>query len=135
MAVLSGKSGTLKLAGAVVTPISNWKLELTSDNKAYAANDTAGARKRVAGLKDSAGTLECKVSDTGHCPVERGEQVTAQFHVDGTANNYYEVPIIIDKISVDCDIQDGGIVAFVVAFSGDGAVTGHGILATSSGGV
>ena len=134
MAVLSGKNGTLTLAGAVVTPISNWKLALVSQNKAYAANDTGGAKCRVAGVADCSGSFECKVSDTGNCPVALGQQVTVQLHIDSTMNNYYEAPIIIDKIDVDCDIANGEIAAFAVSFSGNGAVTVYGILAPGSGG-
>ena len=37
---------------------------------------------------------------------------------DGT--DYYQVPIIIDRIQVDVDINDGQIVAFAVDFSGNG---------------
>jgi hypothetical protein len=134
MAVLSGKAGTLKLAGASVTPVSNWKLSLTSNNKAYAANDTGGCKSRVPGVQDSSGSFECKVSDSGHCPVAAGDQVTAQLHVDGSGANYYELPIIIDRIQVDVDINDGQIMAFAIDFSGCGAATAHGIVAQATGG-
>lgn len=132
MAVISGKAGTLKLAGNTVSPISNWKLTISSSNKAYAANDTGGSKARVAGVRDCSGSFECKVSTSGTCPVAPGEQPTAQFHIDGTGANYYQVPIIIDRVQVDVDINDGQIVAFAIDFSGNGALQAMGILAMPS---
>lgn len=129
MAAVSGKSGTLKLGAATVAPIAQWKLELTSRHKAYAANDTGGAVKRLAGVDDASGSFQCQVSDSGNCPVRRGQQATAQFHLDASGANYYEVPIIIDRIGVTCDITGGAILAFAVDFSGNGPVSAHGIAA------
>jgi hypothetical protein len=133
MAVLSGKAGTLKLAGGAVTPITNWKLMQSTAAKFYAANDTGGAYRRLRSVEDSSGTFECQVTQRGRCPVERGENVVAQFHVDSSGDNYYQVPVIIDAVEVECDIGTGRLVAFAVAFSGDGAVTAHGVLARRDG--
>ncbi len=130
MPVISGKAGTLLLGGNTVSPISNWKLTITSNNKAYAANDTGGCKARVAGVQDCSGSFECKVSDSGSCPVGPGDQSTAQLHVDATGADYYQVPIIIDRIRVDVDINDGQIVAFAIDFSGNGTLHAYGILAT-----
>ncbi|MGD0897984.1 MAG: hypothetical protein ABR915_09105 [Thermoguttaceae bacterium] len=129
MAVLSGKNGTLFLDATEVTPVVNWKLVTTSNNPDYAANDTGGWKKRAAGVRDASGSLEIKASDDGHCPVEEGDAPTLNLHLDGSGNNYYEVPAIIDKISVDVDISRGEIVAYVVDFSGNGAITRYGIAA------
>jgi hypothetical protein len=129
MAVLSGKNGTLFLGAAEVTPVVNWKLVTTSNNPDYAANDTGGWKKRAAGIRDASGSLEIKASDDRHCPVEEGDAPTLKLHLDGSGNNYYEVPAIIDKISVDVDINRGEIVAYVVDFSGNGAITRYGVVA------
>jgi hypothetical protein len=132
MPVISGKAGTLLLGGNTVSPISNWKLTITSNNKAYAANDTGGSKARVAGVSDCKGSFECKVADTGNCPVGAGEQSLAQLHVDATGADYYQVPIIIDRIQVDVDINDGQIVAFAIDFSGNGPLQAFGVLAIPS---
>jgi len=129
MAVLSGKAGTLKLGGGSVAPITHWKLTWASIAKFYAANDTGGAYRRVRGVEDSSGSFVHQVTQGGRCPVERGENVVAQFHVDGSGQNYYEASVIIDAIDVDCDIATGRLVAFAIQFSGDGPVSAHGILA------
>jgi hypothetical protein len=127
MAVLSGKNGTLFLGGSEITPVSNWKLVATSNNPDYAANDTGGWKKRVAGVRDASGSFEIKAADNQHCPVEEGDAPTLNLHLDNTGNNYYEVPAIIDKISVDVNISKGEIVAYVVDFSGNGPVVRYGV--------
>lgn len=129
MSVLSGKDGTLYLGTEEVTPVTNWRLEKTSANKPYAANDTGGAKKRVPGVRDSAGSFEIKAADSANVPVDEGDAVTLKLHVDGSGANYYEVPAVIDRLRVDVDINEGEIVAYVIDFSGNGAITAHGILA------
>jgi len=132
MAVLSGKDGTLYAGDAEVTPLSNWKLSITADNPHYVANDTGGCKKRVAGARDSSGSFAVKAEEEGKCPVAEGDPVTLKLHVDATGNNYYEVPAIIDKIDVEVDVGEGRMVAFAVAFSGDGPVNTHGVVAKAT---
>jgi hypothetical protein len=128
MAVLSGKNGTLYLGESEVTPVVNWKLATTSNNPDYAANDTGGWKQRVPGVRDAAGSLEIKASDDRNCPVEEGDMPTLALHVDQSGDNYYELPAIIDKISVNVDIQKGEIVAYLVDFSGNGPIVRHGVV-------
>ena len=128
MAILSGKNGTLKLADSVVTPITNWSLELLCEVGVYVANDTGGAKKRVRGPDDCTGTFLCQATENGRCPVAAGRQVTAELHVDDTTHNHYEIPILIRHIRVECDIATGQAVAYTVSFSGDGPVVRHGIV-------
>jgi hypothetical protein len=129
MAVLSGKTGTLKLAGKTITPITDWKMVWISEGRVYAANDTGGAVRRLPGLDDCSGTFDCRVSEGGHCPVARGDSVLAQFHVDGSGQNYYEVRIAIGSIALHCDIAKGGPLNFAMEFQGDGPVSAHGVVA------
>jgi len=133
MAVISGKSGTLLIDAAEVTPVSNWTLTTLSDNRAYAANDTAGWKRRAAGVRDCRGTFECKVTDSGSAPVEEGDSVSLKLQVDDTGSNYYTVPAIISKVEIECDIAGGEIVAWVIEFAGNGAVTRTGTVAKSGG--
>ena len=133
MSVISGKDGTLHLDGGEVTPVTNWRLEKISGNKDYAANDTGGSKKRVAGVKDCSGSFEIKATDTGNVPVDEGDTVTLDLHIDDTGNNYYEVPAIVDRVAVDVDINEGEIVAYAVDFSGNGTITPHGVVAKAAG--
>ncbi|MGA2619839.1 MAG: hypothetical protein ABSF26_19675 [Thermoguttaceae bacterium] len=127
MAVLSGKDGTLYLGTSEITPVSDWKLVATSNNPDYAANDTGGWKKRAAGVRDASGSFEIKATDTQQCPIEEGQTATLNLHLDASGDNYYEVPAIIDKISVEVDINKGQIIAYVLDFSGNGAVVRHGV--------
>jgi hypothetical protein len=129
MAILSGKDGTLYLGGDEVVPLSNWKLITTSSNPAYVANDTGGWKKRAVGVQDSAGSFEIKAAADQHCPLQEGDAAALKLHLDRTGDNYYDVPAIIDRIRVDVDINQGGLIAYVVEFSGNGAIMRHGIAA------
>ena len=129
MAVLSGKDGTLYIGAGEVQPVANWKLRIVSNHRAYTANDTSGWKKRAAGAKDSSGSFRISVTDSGNCPVAEGDSVTLKLHVDDSGSNYYEVAVIIDRIDVATDIHGGNVVAMEVAFSGNGTVTPHGVLA------
>ncbi|MBA7474158.1 hypothetical protein ES707_09506 [subsurface metagenome] len=125
MAILSGKNGTLFISTSEITPVSNWRLRITN----YAANDTGGWKKRAAGVRDSSGSFEVKVDDAGNCPVEEGDAITLKLHVDDNGSNYYQVPAVIDRVEVEVDINEGRIVAYVLEFSGNGAVAANGVLA------
>ena len=122
MAVLSGKNGTLYLNAAQVTPVSNWKLAVTSNNLDYVANDTGGWKRRLPGPCDSSGSFQVKADDGGHAPVAAGDQVTLDLHVDRTGSNYYTLAAIIAQIEVAVDISAGKLVVYAVEFSGDGPI-------------
>ena len=133
MSVISGKDGTLHIGDSEVTPMTNWTLEKTSSNKDYAANDTGGSKQRVAGVKDCSGSFEVKATDTGNVPLDEGDPVTLELHVDDSGNNYYQVPAIIDRIQVDVDINQGEIVAYAIDFSGNGPIAAYGVLNKTGG--
>ncbi len=128
MSVISGKDGTLKLGDGEVARVTHWRIEKTGRAKAYTANDTGGARRRVPGVKDCAGRFEIKASDSAGVPVEEGDAATLELHVDDSGANYYEVPAIIEAIRAEVDISEGTAVGHVVRFSGNGPIAAHGIL-------
>ncbi len=129
MSILSGKDGTLYLGENEVAAVTNWRLARVSLTKPYVANDTGGARRRLPGARDSSGSFAVQADDSGNAPVEEGDAVTLALHVDGSGDNYYEVPAVIDRVRVEVDISEGRIVGHLVDFSGDGPITAHGILA------
>jgi hypothetical protein len=128
MSFISGKDGTLRLGNNEVTQVTHWTIEKASRNKAYTANDTGAAKGRVPGAKDCSGRFEIKATDSGRLPVEEGDRVVLELHVDGSGENYYEVPAIVDVIRAEVDISEGKTVAHVVTFSGNGPIIAHGIL-------
>ncbi len=128
MPILSGKDGTVRSAGAEILQVVHWQIEKTAGNRAYTANDTGGARKRVPGAKDCAGRLEVKATDSGNVSVAEGDVVALELHADDSGDNYYELSAIVDSIRVEVDISEGKPVACAIAFSGNGPVAAHGIL-------
>ncbi|HUT11755.1 MAG TPA: hypothetical protein VMY42_14740 [Thermoguttaceae bacterium] len=135
MAYISGKTGTiLDTSGNPVNPISNWKLTKTSNNPAFATNDSGGSKTRVAGVKDCNGSFDLKLDSVLVVPFDEGDAVTLHLHVDDTGLNYYVVPVIIDSIAVDVDINDGAGITVPIAFSGTGAIVAYGVLISTGGG-
>ncbi len=130
MAILSGKAGTLQLDGERVAPIGHWKLQLVCQAKEYVANDTHGAKRRLAGADDAQGSFLCLALEDGHCPIRRGQRAVARLHVDASGANYYELPIQCERVEIECDIGRGRAVAFAVYFWGDGPTTAYGVLDT-----
>lgn len=132
MSDIAGILGTLYVDDVEKSPVTQWDLTIVSDNKSYAANDTAGWKKRVAGIKDSRGSFVIHVDSTGNAPVSEGDSITLKLHIDNSGNNYYTVPAMIDEIKTNCNINAGNIIALQITFSGNGALTKNGILAESA---
>lgn len=130
----SGKNGTVKYgSGTSLLEVTKWSFEPKTNVPKYASNATGGFKTGVAGVRDSSGKVEIKVpSDTG-LPLQDGDSVTLQLHVDATGSNYFSVPAIISGMPVDCDVDGGEIVGATYNFEGNGAWTGYGILAQGGG--
>jgi len=128
MAILSGKSGTLRIDGSDVLHVSRWRIEKRARNQAYSANDTGGAKKRVPGVRDCGGSVEIKATDAKPIPVSEGDLVDLELHADATGENYYEFSAIVDAVGTEVDISDGSPVAYGIDFSGNGPIIAHGIL-------
>ncbi len=124
MAVLSGKSGNVLIAGTGVLELRNWKWDRKNDNKAYASNSTAGTRKRVAGVKDSSGSFQMLDNPASNAPaLTEGTTATLQLKLDGTTVYCTTLPIIVDSIACAVDLDSGDLIAYDVNFSTNGAWT------------
>ena len=128
MTTISGKGGTLRIGGTNTLHVSRWRIEKRAQNRAYSANDTGGAKKRVPGVKDSAGSLEIKATDATPIPVSEGDLIALALHADASGQNYYELPAVVDAVRTEVDISDGSPVAYLIDFSGNGPIAAHGIL-------
>lgn len=128
MASLSGKNGTLRIGGSDVFHVSRWQIEKRAQNRAYSANDTGGARRRVAGVRDCGGSLEIKATDATPIPVSEGDLVDLALHADATGENCYGLSAVVDAVRTEVDISDGSPVAYAIEFSGNGPIAAHGIL-------
>jgi hypothetical protein len=128
MPVLSGKDGTLRLGNTEVLHVVFWQIEKTAAARAYTANDTGGARRRVSGVKDATGRLEVKATESGNVPVAEGDPIELELHADNSGENYYVLAAIVDSVRVEVHISEGTPVAYAIRFSADGPVTAHGVL-------
>jgi len=128
MTFVSGKDGTLFVNDLEVIPITNWTIECTSAGKSYTANDTGGFKRRVVGVKDSRGSFELKLCSGEDLPVCEGSSVTLELHTDDSGNNFYSLTAIVEKMSLEVDIDRGTVVTCVINFVGNGPITAHGML-------
>jgi len=117
MAVTSGKNGTLSTGGSEEAAVTDWQLNTSSANDAYAANDTGGWKKREAGVKDATGSFNMKDKPT----FNEGDKVALVLYT-GDQYIYTMASAIIDDIDVTTDMNDGTIVSWAINFSTDGAV-------------
>ena len=118
---ISGKNGKVTVASTDIGDVTKWSLDLESNNPAYASNSTSGVKKRVAGVKDSSGSIEYKLDSAAALPLAAGDTVTLKLYIN--ASKYYQGDVIIDKVGVVTDIDTGEIVAQTAQFSGNGAWT------------
>lgn len=124
--VLSGKNGRIKVGGTTYDHITGWSWSRETALHAYGSNSTAGHKRKVAGMKDNSGSFTGMIHDGGAIPIDEGDAVTLQLHVDETGNNFYSVPAIVESIEVEVDINDGAPVGYTANFQGDGAYTKNG---------
>lgn len=110
MAVISGKNGSV----GSYSEITGWSLNWTSNNPSYASSDTAGWKKRVAGMQDVTGSFEGKWD--GSAEVAAGDEVSGLV-LNLDASQSYTLDAVIDGVSFECNIDDGEIIGFSVDFS------------------
>lgn len=120
MAAISGKDGKVIQGSTDITDTLGWTINKMSNNPAYASNATAGVKKRVAGVKDSNGTFTYAYQGAAE-EITEGSSYTLKLYLNAT--KFYTVAAVIDSISANVDINDGGIVSYTANWSGNGAVT------------
>ncbi|MCS7306256.1 MAG: hypothetical protein NZ602_14255 [Thermoguttaceae bacterium] len=128
ISVLSSKDGSVWVAGQPVALVLWWALTKRASSKAYVANDTGAWRQRMAGAKETYGQFEMKLQADGTVPVQEGQEVSLRLHVDSTGQNYYELPVLIERISTRVDIATGEVIGCIVDFVSTGEVVGHGMV-------
>ncbi len=122
MSAYSGKSGKVEIGATTVAHLTGWTLNATSNNPAFASSETAGAKTRIAGVKDANGTMTGKLDDTSSqdALLAEGATGTAKLYTDAT--RYIEVDVIIDTLRITVDVDEGDIITFAAQYSATGAV-------------
>ena len=113
---VAGNNGTITIDGTEETPVTTWQLTETSANDNYVANDTGGWNKRKGGAKDSTGSFHMKAKPS----FNSGAEIA---FVGYTGTDIYTQAVIVDTIGVVTDVNSGLIVAYDIAFSGNGALS------------
>ena len=120
MAAKSGKNGLLSVNGtSAISSVRNWRIDPKNAVVGGAASNSGGARFNLPGVSDFSGSFQL------YGPSTLG------IVVPGTAYVFYGQPdstgdevkggIIIDSMTVNCDVEGGGILSADVAFSSIGS--------------
>lgn len=123
MSVISGKDGAVNGHANV----KNWRISYKAETQAYGASGMSGGTSRLAGNKDWSGSFEA----LGHTPtVVVGDSFTFTGSFDGSKGA--TGPAIVESITIDCDIEGGGIIGHTVEFSANGDLVLGAAAATDS---
>lgn len=129
MTTISGKDGKVLVGVSDYAEIRNWNLTINSNNPQYGSSTTAGHKKSVAGVKS--GTVSfaqvLETEDAIYESVKPGEAVTLLLYElkdsgQGTNRNW-SVPVRIESLAEDVDVDDGGEVTVGVEATTNGAWT------------
>jgi predicted outer membrane repeat protein len=123
MAVIGGTSGAVNGVNTVRT----WTVTSTADLQAGVASNTKRGEVIVDGNTDWSGSYTCYGHTPGNMP---GDGITFTGSLDGT--NGVTGTAIIDSVEITIDIEAGAIIAHTVNFSGNGALTKGGAVATDA---
>jgi hypothetical protein len=107
MTVESGKLGKIMIGASSLREIKNWKFDRSGNVKAYTTSSTSGYQKTVPGQFSGTVSFEMVVdpADPPESEINEGDSLTLLLYRNAT--KYYSVPIIIDSMSDDVNIEEG----------------------------
>lgn len=119
----SGKNGKVQIGSSDLTEIKNWKLNVKSNNAQFGSSASAGHKKSVAGTKS--GTVSFQIvlaaEDLIWDRLRPGDAVTLKLVY--AASELFTVPVRIEDMDFNVDVNDGGEVTCDVSASTNGAWT------------
>lgn len=131
----SGKGGDALFGAADGSPstqiveVVKWTIDPTAAVHKYNANTTGGHKRAVAGVRDTKGTVELKVSGDTGVQIGPGDECSLRLEVDDTGSNFVTIDhAVIAGAPLECDIDEGQIVSMTFAFEASD-ITGAGLLA------
>jgi hypothetical protein len=131
----SGKGGDALFGAADGSPstkvveVVKWTIDPTATVHKYNANTTGGHKRAVAGVRDTKGTLELKVSSVTGVQIGPGDECSLRLEVDDSGSNYITINhAVIAGAPLECDLDEGEIVSMTYAFEASD-ITGAGLLA------
>lgn len=131
----SGKGGNALFGAADGSPstqiveVVKWTLDVTAAVHKYNANTTDGHKRAVAGVRDTKGTIELKISEDTGVQIAPGDECSLRLDVDDSGSNFVTIDhAVIAGSPIECDIDEGQIVLMTYSFEASD-ITGAGILA------
>jgi hypothetical protein len=131
----SGKGGNALFGAPDGSPstqiveVVKWTLDATAAVHKYNANTTNGHKRAVAGVRDTKGTIELKVSEDVGAQFAPGDECSLRLDVDDTGANAILIDhAVIAGSPLECDIDEGQIVSMTYSFEASD-ITGLGLLA------
>lgn len=124
MSVLNGAAGKIAVDGgtAAASTIANWRMSISNNNAKHVASNSGGMQFSVPGVTDFTGSFDFYNNSS------------LGIVVPGTAysflgqGNGFEIKagIMIDEVTINCDIAGGGIISGTCNFSAFGSSTAAG---------
>ena len=108
MAKISGKNGKILVGNTTLPAIRKWTFDFKSNNPQFATSDAPGHKVSVGGVKSGTVSFEA-VLDDGNVIYENykpGQEVTLKLYENAT--RFWTVPVRIEGIKGEADINDGG---------------------------
>lgn len=139
----SGIGGTAKFGdsadsptfGTEVSEVTKWTLDQTAAVAKYNSNKTGGHKKGVAGVRDTKGTVEIKVSSTDGQQLKAGDVIALELDI---MDNSLAIPASIGSFQIseaiitgtpsECDVDEGSVVGMTYSFEASDC-TGTGVFA------
>lgn len=116
-------------ASTRVVEVVKWTIDPTAAVHKYNANTTNGHKRAVAGVRDTKGTVELKVSEDTGAQFSPGDECSLKLDIDDTGSNSITIDhAVIAGSPLECDIDEGQIVSMTYAFEASD-ITGTGLLA------
>lgn len=123
MSVITGKNGDVRIGATQLAEITSWTFTAEINILEYASNKTAGVKRKLSGSKMASGALE-GVYDPQipiHTQIQEGSEVTLDLFY--TASHKIVVPVVIENLEQEVNIDDGEIVTFSADFGATGTWT------------
>lgn len=127
MAAISGINGKILVGASQLVECNGWTLNRSAVLHAYSSCATGGYKKRVAGVKDSSGSLKGLFDPDNFIDdyFGIGDSVTLNLYVN--SSDYYIVPSLIESLDIETDQDEGALVPWSATYGGNGAVSSSGL--------
>ena len=123
MAVITGKDGSVAVAGDNVTMITSWSISIEADTLEFTNFGSAGWKENMGSLKSWSGSIEGFADTAQTATLAVGTTVAVVLVEGGTGSTTYTGNAIVTSQSVDASTAELVTVSFDFTGSGELAET------------